>query len=97
VSLEKLYRFVLESVRSMEMYHFHDISWALNGRKTTQYVDFCHLSEDGNRAVADAMAGIILASTEEMHLGPGKVLSSQLSAKFRTKGPGRPRDNESSL
>jgi hypothetical protein len=75
--LGALYRFVLESVRGMQLPNFYDISGVLVGRTTTQYVDFCHLSEEGNRSVANAIADNVLASIEKSHESPPADFASQ--------------------
>lgn len=69
-ALGKLHRFVVEALHRKRIANFHDISGVLKGRTTTQYVDYCHLSEDGNRVVANAIADIFLASLERASEGP---------------------------
>lgn len=55
-ALTLLYRNVNEALKDQSLPRFHNISDALNQRTKTYYIDFCHLSEEGNAAVAEAIS-----------------------------------------
>lgn len=52
-NLEKYYQLFYEKIKEKEISNFYDISGALKNRNKTLYIDFCHLSEEGTRIVAD--------------------------------------------
>jgi lysophospholipase L1-like esterase len=58
--LRQLYLQTYDAIKKLTLPHFYDLSGVLNDRNTTLYSDFCHLSEEGNEIVANAMAKIII-------------------------------------
>lgn len=58
--LRKLYLDTYEAIKKLPLPHFYDLSEALNSCNTTLYSDFCHLSEEGNEIVANAIAEVII-------------------------------------
>jgi hypothetical protein len=58
--IKKLYLDTYALLKQTPLPDFYDLSGALNDVQGTYYVDFCHLSEEGNRIVAVKMAKNIL-------------------------------------
>ncbi|MGH7451507.1 MAG: hypothetical protein ACRENG_09200 [bacterium] len=59
--LRKLYLDTYGAIKKLPLPHFFDLSEVLNNRNTTLYFDLCHLSEEGNEIVANAIAEVIIA------------------------------------
>lgn len=57
-ALGKLYNFTKGSIKQIRSSRFFDISDAFDEEAGFHYIDFCHLSGDGNRVVAEKTAGI---------------------------------------
>lgn len=51
-ALRKIYKYTTDSLMAKSPSHFFDISNALSDRTESCYIDFCHLSEEGNELIA---------------------------------------------
>jgi lysophospholipase L1-like esterase len=58
-TLAFLYRKVNDKLKNTPMPHFYDLSDALRERVDPVYIDFCHLSEEGNSLIARKIYPII--------------------------------------
>jgi lysophospholipase L1-like esterase len=58
--LRQLYLDTYAAIKKLPLPHFYDLSEVLNNRNITLYSDFCHLSEEGNDIVANAIAEVII-------------------------------------
>lgn len=61
-SLGYLYDRVYSEIRTRDIANFHDISDALAARQDSVYIDFCHISEEGNQRVAQRIGDVLLES-----------------------------------
>lgn len=52
-SLRKLFRYTNEYIDAEQLPNFYNISDVLNGREEPYYFDWMHITEDGNRVVAE--------------------------------------------
>jgi len=57
---KKLYLDTYSLLGQSGLQNFYDLSGALNQAHGTYYVDFCHLSEEGNQIVAAKMATVLM-------------------------------------
>ena len=57
-ALGKLYRYVRKALKTKSLPNHHDIADALKDRAGNCYVDYCHLCEEGNAAVAERIGRI---------------------------------------
>ncbi len=53
--LKTLYRLTRDAVVSLKLSHFYDLSRTLVGRPKAYYLDAVHISDDGNRVVAEKL------------------------------------------
>lgn len=51
--LRDLYLQTYRKVRNQKVTNFYDITKVLNNRRENTYIDFCHISEEGNMIIAD--------------------------------------------
>jgi len=58
-TLGKLYRMTTDSLAAQAGSHFFDLTGALRDRTKTYYIDFTHVSEEGNEVVATKMFRIL--------------------------------------
>ena len=58
-ALAAVHRYILGDLRERELKNFWDVSDALRGRDTLYYLDYCHLTGQGNAAVARRMCEIL--------------------------------------
>jgi len=73
-TLEKFYRYNLDVQQDKFSTKFFNIADALYERSVSCYIDFCHLSEKGNRMVAERISGIMV---EELSLVESLVVESK--------------------
>ena len=57
--LKELYRLSRDKINSMRLENFHDISGALLLREKAYYLDAAHISDEGNKAVAEDIYAIL--------------------------------------
>ncbi len=57
--LRRLHRVTRRKLLEKRLYGFHDVSDALGGRGETAFIDHCHLSEYGNRLVAERIVELL--------------------------------------
>ena len=62
-ALASLYRQAHQDLGRITDAHFHDITDALKGRTVPVYMDACHISEEGNRLVAERILDLIRKET----------------------------------
>jgi len=62
-SLKKLYRYVNDKMAAATIPHFYCISDIFSEKKETFFIDFCHLTEKGNRTSAAAIAAAFQAES----------------------------------
>ncbi|MFQ5590078.1 MAG: SGNH/GDSL hydrolase family protein [Phycisphaerae bacterium] len=69
-ALRKTHLYVRESLKSKGLPNFYDISDVLRDRTKTTYIDYCHLTVEGNAVVAARIGDVIEAKLHKLdHAG----------------------------
>ena len=56
----KAYGLIRKNYPELAKYHFYDISDIFANHQGPLYIDYCHVDEEGNKEIAQRMAGDVL-------------------------------------